>query len=569
MKKRNRILAVFLVLGMATGCSRVNSSSGNEQAVVTAQETAQLEKAIDEMPVAEGRHNRSDDYMAVFATHMLSADSFSVHMEDRVYEESALRESAKAIGRDLAEAANAAGTKGKEVTIYIVGETLSGSPMVLGTQVFCTPQDLSSGAYREQLLGAAYGLAGWQQAGFAAYVFEEADEESLKAYYAEGGHDLTLSCSPVYMCPLLADEETVRAARQTARSLTAFIIEKEGFSSFCATLDHSRILSDWKQSMGLEDLGDLPEGSSKAVSMKLSYPKHYVCALDVDNITFAIEENSFMKEADDLYTLICSYLAGMDMVLEQIEKEAPSVIDIARQKYAEPFRIVMQDPTGHTYAEIYRNEICLTKADPVWHETVHLLLEQPTDESFAWQCEAVADYFSFAAATRFEPDHTICKGYREYLDFFVLASSREAEADDLVFHNSVWNLYQTFCPKEVTGYDDLEAYYHAYGISAIMLEGEIKRSQIRTKYDSSVASKRGDRNGRKQNDGNALGYPEAEAVFEYLAETYGIDEAVNAYINGVSLQKAFGITYAELYAEARESYRKQYLDLALKEIPES
>ena len=96
------------------------------------------------------------------------------------------------------------------------------------------------------------------------------------------------------------------------------------------------------------------------------------------------------------------------------------------------------------------------------------------------------------------------------------------------------------------------------GISSLILDGKIDRTQVRKKYDISVASKRGKTPGKKSVDGNALSYPESEVLFEYLAEKYGMDAAVEAYMNGLAPDQAFGISYSELLAEAKAYFTEQY-----------
>jgi hypothetical protein len=128
----------------------------------------------------------------------------------------------------------------------------------------------------------------------------------------------------------------------------------------------------------------------------------------------------------------------------------------------------------------------------------------------------------------------------------------------MVFHNEVWRLYQEFADPAWSGRDDLAAFCHAYGISSLLLDGKIERTQYRIKYDQSIAGKRGKKAGSKGSDGNALSYPEAEVLFEYLAEIYGLDSAVDAYMNGLSPEKAFGIAYSALLIEAKEHFAEQY-----------
>ena len=90
------------------------------------------------------------------------------------------------------------------------------------------------------------------------------------------------------------------------------------------------------------------------------------------------------------------------------------------------------------------------------------------------------------------------------------------------------------------------------------MDEKIERTQYRTKYDRSIAGKRGEKCGGKNTDGNALSYPESEVLFDYLASVYGMDAAVDTYMKGLSLEKAFGISYPALLEEAKGYYAGRY-----------
>ena len=268
-----------------------------------------------------------------------------------------------------------------------------------------------------------------------------------------------------------------------------------------------------------------------------------------------------MLDPDGLYAWFCSFFTGMDLVLEQIGQEAPSALALARERYAEPITISFLSMEQPTYAFPTRNQIDLTKANAVWHEMVHLLLREKRLRSGQnWQEEALAEHFSYRAQTRFAPTRYYSEGYEAYLTFFEEESGKEPAEDDLRFHESVWTLYQSFRDPQRTENDDNKAYCRAYGICSLVLEGQLERTQVRKKYDLSVNAKRELQCGGKDSDGEALSYPESLVLFEYLAERFGMDAAVEAFLNGLSPEEAFGIPYPELYAEARAEYERRYLD---------
>ena len=545
-----RNVSLILALLILCGC-----------AAVKREEPAETQASADTAPIAEDKHDREPDYMAAFKTHRISLGSFTLHMEDRIYEEALLRGCAKALANDLAALESAVGEPPEAVTVYLVGQTVDNCPAAVGTEVFCTAEDLDVGAYRPALTGAAYGLpAEWQRTGLTAYVFEEADDESLKTYYADGAHAFTASCSPLHLSPLTTETETVRAARSTARSIAAFIIENEGFSAFRAAEDTSGALPAWARGLGLAEAPVLPQKNAELSLMKVLPENGLCCILRVKNFTVNVTNDGWTQDADTLYAWLCDYFEGMELVLDRIRAEAPSAAAVAESRFAEPIGIDLTD--GYTTASMtdpYRNHIWLAGPDASWHETVHILFTEPEGCAWAeWQNEGMAEHFSYRAATAYAPIYYASEGFQAYLDFFADVSGREADADDLAFHNSVWNLYAALRSPDVTDGDDQEAYYRAYGICSLLSQDVIERKQVRIKYDGSVASKRGQNAGTKETDGNALSYPEAEVLFEYLALTYGTDAVIEAYLNAVPPEKAFGVSYPELLKAAKAHYAELY-----------
>ena len=553
-----------LLAGVLVGCGKpvyakaVSSDTGADVEGETESAVDSILGDINNQEIVEGNHRREEDYMAAFRTHMLSADPFTLHMENRIYEETALREAAKKLLSDLSSLENTTGVKPEAVTVYLVSSTLNGCPQVVGSQVFCCPEDLESGTYRDALAGAAYSLpCAWQRAGLAELVFGEEANINLKNYYADSAHALTASCSAIHLSPVLSDAETVSAARQTARSLTSFVLENEDFSAFREATYPGPLLPIWSNSLGISPVPYLPAGSTDAADLAIEMKKGTVCVLNVKNFSVTISENSWLLDPDGLYNWFCRFFAGMDMVLEQIAAEAPSSLAIAEQRYAESISIIFCDPYSPTCAYPVQNRIELTKDNAIWHEMIHLLLEETVVlEEQEWIEEAIAEHFSYAVQTRYAPTRYYSEGFDAYLRFFEEVSGKEAEEDDMLFHQQVWDLYQAF--RTETDSDDNEAYCRAYGIISLLSEGKLKRTQVRMLYDKSIAFKRERKDGAKKNSGSFLSYPEAVVMLEYLGDHYEMDALIEAFVNGNSLEKTFGIRYTEIYQDAIDYYAQKY-----------
>ena len=274
-----------------------------------------------------------------------------------------------------------------------------------------------------------------------------------------------------------------------------------------------------------------------------------------------VTEDSFLLDPDGLFAWLCSLFAGTELMLEQIREEAPSAAALAEERFGEPITIYLTNPMSVTLTFPGRNEIDLSKASATWHEMIHLLLEERLVRGGqGWQEEALAEHFCYRVQTRYAPTRYYSEGFEAYLDFFEEVSEKAPTEDDLRFHESVWSLYQLFRDPELSDRDDVQAYCRAYGICSLILDGRLERTQVRKLYDMSVNAKRGRQAGGKESDGEALSYPESLVLFEYLAERFGMDAAVEAFLTGLSPEEAFGIPYPELYAAARAEYEQRYLD---------
>ena len=526
----------------------------------TALPTEDVRALIETAEILTGSHGREEGYPAAFGTHMLELPGLSVHMENRIFDEAKLRGFAALLVSDIETSERTAGVAGAELSVFMVKETVEGVPAAVENRVFCTPEDFESGEYRSALMGAAYGLAAeWQRVGLAELVFGEGADSSLREYYAAGGHDLTATCSALHLSPFLADAETAEAARKTSRSLAEFIIGRDGFEAFRATEGAASLLPDWAEAIGLAAAPSVPEGAERITDLRIVPRAYYSGIVYFDNFTIYVTEDGFIRTPDDLCSFLCGFIKGMDVVLANIEAEAPAIAGIARERYEEPIAIFLFDGMTPTCAYPYQNRIDLGRSDAIWHEMVHLLLEPYTDnERLAWICEGLAEHFSFAAATEYCHEYYVSPEFDAYLEFFEDVSGLPASADDLTFHERVWELYQALRSPEAEEYDDQGAYSRAFAICSLLLRDRLERTQFRSIYDGSVASKRGMSEGTKRTDGNALTYPEAELLLSYLFERFGADHVIESYFQGLSLEKAYGMGYKELFTGFTARLAEEY-----------
>ena len=543
-----QILAGILIFGLLFGCSGTtqhdltsdtHSPATAETANPTPEPTPDPAAMIAEAEIREGRHEREEGYPNPFKTHMLETDFIAVHMEDAIFEEPALREAAGTVAADLHTIEERVGETPEKVTVFLVQRM--DRPMLINGHVICTTEDLNSGAYREALCGACYQLAvQWKQVGLCAFVFGTVDESGLSEYYADEAHALTASCAAVYLLPTVTDEETLDAARKTAQSITAYILETGGISALQSIASTAEVLPAWQEKLGIETPIVLPNGHEKADAMTTEDNRSFLCVIHMDNITIRVEKGSFAETAEEFYTFACKFWYGAGVEMETIRTEIPGVLDIAEERFAQPITIRFTQPGIINWTDGFTIYLVGDKA--VWHELMHvMLIYGKNDQETYWLCEAIADYFSQDAASFAitMPDPA------EEEDLFVPDAGRE-EALQIFLHH-MWNVYRYLRTHESVipeGLYDVKAINRAEGICCLLLGNPWGAG-------STVGGARGYgyEGGPKETDGKGLSYTEATVLFKYRADTYGIETVVQGYLNGTPLSETYGKEYPELYQD--------------------
>ncbi len=509
----------------------------------TSEPTPDPAAMIDEAEISEGRHEREKDYSAPFKTRYIDTPLAVVHLEDSAdCSEETIRALAEAVVSDVLAIRTRTGETPDKVTVYIVQRMLKDRPVLLGNRLFCTAADLESGLYREALCGACYGLSiPWKQVGLCEYVFGTVDESGLRDYYADETHTLTASCAAVYLLPAVADEETVDAVKKTAASITAFLIENEGFDAFKAAVSTAEILPAWAAHLGIE-APVLPNGNEQAGTMTAESDRKYLCVLRTENFTINVTEGAFAQTPDELYSFVCKLYYGMGFVLEQIRDELPSYAELAETRYADGITVDMIIPTQEQVSRASSGTVWIITEGVVWHEIVHVLLEEIIyNQDLWWQCEALAEHYSLTASALAVPwdevDETV---------FFDV--DEEVPAYRVAFFRTIWPVFLRERERDVSvpeGVYSDRAHARAVGIGELLLDDNL----FSRGDDESIAGVRGRDAGDVKTDGNALSYSEATVVLEYLFDVYGAETVVTGYMNGRPLSETFGKDYPELFAD--------------------
>ena len=534
----------ILLLGALSGCQK-NESATQLSPEPTAEPTVEPVDPYAEIETAEiktGRHEREEGYPNPFKTHYVEIPHAAVHMEDAIFEESTLREAGKTIAEDMQTVADALGEAPEKVTVYLVQHM--DRPIFLNEHVICAVDDLLSGAYREALCGACYGLSTpWKQVGLAAYIFGIPDERGLKEYYSDEAHALTASCAAMYLLEGFADEQTAEAARKTAQSMTLYLLSNGGLPAMKSVVSTAEFLPEWQAYIGINVPIVLPEGSEYAGTVTAVSDRLYRCIVRRDHTTFLLEKDSFADAPDDLYRFLCAFFSGAEMVLDKIRTELPGYTALAEERFSSPITIVLMPESVGSSGTSGPNRMDVHRGDLALHELVHALLWTDINEllheqlTYLWQNEAIAQYFSLSAITFAFPT-------TEYDSFEAMAEEWFSEEfkTDPDYVTALWNVYCAAKAENAAASDavrDDYAWQSAIGICGLLVENDPLEDRFRT-FAEIYGYK------PKDADGLGLTYEEAMVFMEYLFDRFGRETVVDAYMNRIPFTEALGESYSEL-----------------------
>ncbi|HWS29344.1 MAG TPA: hypothetical protein VN512_04435 [Clostridia bacterium] len=283
---------------------------------------------------------------------------------------------------------------------------LHGGAEWIGDRIYCSAEDVESGAYREALTCASYDFTPqehwWKTKSLAAYLFgRTADEEALRAYYTQSEDMDILSLFPAYFTDAFASEEELYLANDTALSLTAYTVGKYGIDEFFQGSSDYR--QEWLTTLGVnrEYLDPYAETfAGYSYSSSPDYPlivttekqdEFYLSPLpgDMDTPKSVREFFYFIKK-------------GMAAILAGVEKDAPEYYQTLSDNYAAPIRYylgVRNITISHGSWEARRIDQSVRWS--VFHETIHVIVPQYVviyDD--VWCHEGLANYlpYTYAAA---------------------------------------------------------------------------------------------------------------------------------------------------------------------------
>lgn len=501
---------------------------------------------------AEGSHPRDDVYAATFKTQYATEGSVTLHVASAIFTEEAARQTLAAVQADYAKISKLLGGA-QPVTVYAVEQTIAGVPQVMGSQVFCTLDDIAGGQYRDSLARAALGSPfPWQGIGVSRLAFEGApDTEALKAYYGDEANLNTLSMFAPYFMAEFADADTVAIARDTAAAVAAFAIGKDA-KGFAASGSSAEIRQQWIASIGASAVYPTDDVTAAVDRMTFDASGEYPLILTGGVARFYIKtDNHLMQTPAEIYAAMREYFIDMNTTMAFIEQRAPEFYArIAPDYAANPVAVYYKDYTiSHASGQ---RAVFIEDSYDLCHEIVHILLEPTLALEDRWLDEGLTTMFALPAG-----GHALTDAHRQVLLDFLYANPQiwGLSPGDVILRERAAKYYEMRAPRPSAPAEfDFALFYESVG-AALLAEPNLQGITLMM-ANTSFAERRAQIGGaaepvRSPQGSETLTYPEALAMTLRLGEKVGFDRILSAVRNGDNLDELFGMDFGTMLAHYR------------------
>lgn len=506
--------------------------------------------AFAQAPFAEGETHTSLDFRLYFETMSATEGPCTVSIQKEIYDDfqaEMLRDIVTADLRSLSSAAGIAPDTMAPFTVYVVKRTLAGIQR-FGSRLYCTAEDVESGAYLTELIGAALGIEEyWKAFGLAGYLREEkADEALLKAAYEQADDLEQLSLFVSYFTQPFAGEEEILLARQTALAVSRYIIEHYGARALLEE-DCIALKQEWLRALGVDRVFDDPLHHHLKELRFTNDSQYPLIAATPREHVFYIQPLQDLRTAADVRWFLYDAVAGTEEVLAWMEAQAPEYAEAARRRCDGKLSIYCGEGSG-SFAVPSQRKIQLQLGYGFLHELGHILIPTRTDGGAfypTWQYEGLCEYISYAV----HPAQSLVDSY--YHDIFCLYSETGAaegegkspNADNRQFWASVTELYLNGAAMPGTADElNLPLFIAAMAKAPLCYQEALKNSVWSIPINDLY----------KQVEGNELTYAQAFCLADYLMERYSLKTYLAYCLEDQSFDEVFGMRYEE----AKEAWMK-------------
>ena len=506
----------------------------------------QSEKLSD---IKEGRHYRTEEYAADFKVFTVTTGYGTLHVEQEIFDEDALRDAVYQIEEDLAVIAEKAGNTLRPVELYMVEKTISGQPQNGAGRVYCTLQDIASGTYRHALVAEAYGLSMlWQRVGLSRFIFEEpADISSLLENCAESEH-WVLSLFPAYFIPEFCDADTMQLAQKLSQSVTETFLQNNSLEAYIRLETAEPAVQLWASKYQLET-PVFPEGHEEVSHLQVSHISANALTIyadsDMNRFRFELQPKDWIGTAEEYYLFLCRFYDGYGNLLQRMQELLPKAFDQIQNNANVTTKVRFINSDGQTKADFLASEISIGEPGSLWHELCHMLMPRglALNGEDIWLSEGLANWFAAELETRYGMPR------REPMFIYLTDPTVFQNVDPVTMEQQacIVACYEQFASLPATSMDiDADAFYRACGITTLLRQDLDNKNGLPMNAYSVEGAKRTKRIGK---NGNILTYPETMLAIDYLTEQYGIDMVVSGFLAQEPFEKWYDMTYLQFYKQ--------------------
>lgn len=494
----------------------------------------------------QGQHPGCEIYTETFNTYTYNSPQFQLHIEEQLYEEESAKEWVALIQADIEALAITFGT-GEPSKFFIVQQTSTEEVPAGNGAIYCTPEDINNGGYRNELVKAYLGITElWKITGVNEALFgENPDQEALADYYSDVENHATLSLFAAYFDFDTSFMNSQTIITDTASAFTNFLLSEHGGEAFLGCTSQDRYRQAWLDSLNLS-VAYQPAYDLKFLDEAVySSNDQYSLIITTDDRVYAFSEG-FAETAEDIMYLLSFYHEGMEIAMGYISENAPDHADQIAIAWEELDAIYFQSDIYGSYADQTGKEMHVGNASlrALFRTTFNFLIPEADREMEIWKTSGVADYL-YAMAE--QPDVA-------FYNYF-LSELNESWEDDKVY----LELVQDYCldhedyPAALKDFN-FDRFYEGMAVITMNYPELELFSNNFAKY--SIARWSGSEAKYKPYTGNTLTYPEAYLFTKYLVETYGLDNMLTYCMtySTMAFTNSFGVSYTTALSDFRSMY---------------
>ncbi|HRX09857.1 MAG TPA: hypothetical protein P5559_11955 [Candidatus Limiplasma sp.] len=501
---------------------------------------------------AADSHPWSIAYRDYFLTQTARQGDLTVSIEESVFAPEQAADLLARVAADIQIIAAKVPVVRKPCTVYVVETPLHGMIQQIGDAVYCTAGDVLSGAYRAELIAVMTELpAYWKCVGLSGVLFESSiDTVALRAYYEQADTLDILSLFPAYFLNVFTSEDDMLVARNTAISLTDYMINQYGMEPFLQT-DRPKDRQDWLTLLGVSrDYSD-PYAEALAEYRYSFWEEEYPLAVTTDHgdMIFIRYQEGDLDSPAQLRAFLYESKVGLQNILDGVALQAPEYLQAILDQYQKPVTVYCDPAQGNGSYPSQRMIRLRSSHNYLLYMMLYLTQpmsdDRPIYDTEYWKYHAVSRYMSIAfdqpPRTQKYYDQVAHKLLSKYDDPAKSIDGTEQSEEGFI-HRFIQK-YQEFYGSSVESWAefDIGSYWDAIAWQQTL--DRLVNPGVELVWASSIGSvhywhirKRG---------GNELTYFQAYSFGDYLISQQGLSPFLKYCLEDTEFDEAFGLPYEE------------------------